>query len=243
MPKRRFEKLDPEMRSRILQAAALEFGTHGFSGASLNRIVEQAGISKGSMYYYFEDKEDLFNLVLNSLEERSTEITRMPPEDLTPETFWPSIEMAFRAWLQIVVETPWIQGFLQMFSELLRNPPTEGPLVAWHAKMQDRRFEFLRRGQELGMVRTDLSIEFLGELLTGFQMLHGRFFTKRSGELPLKVREEMPGIMVDLARRILSPAPFPVPAPVAAPAPAPTEVEATRPKRRVSTKKKPTRKS
>ena len=78
MPKRRFDKLDPELRGRILKAAALEFGTHGYADASLNRIVEQAGISKGSMYYYFEDKEDLFSMVLQDLEERSADLGKLP---------------------------------------------------------------------------------------------------------------------------------------------------------------------
>jgi AcrR family transcriptional regulator len=33
-------------------------------GASLNRILEQAGISKGSAYYYFDDKADVFLTVV-----------------------------------------------------------------------------------------------------------------------------------------------------------------------------------
>ena len=42
------------------RAALDEFAAHGFHDASLNRIIEAAGISKGSMYYYFDGKEDLF---------------------------------------------------------------------------------------------------------------------------------------------------------------------------------------
>ena len=33
---------------------------HGFENASLNRIIKKAGISKGAMYYYFDDKMDLY---------------------------------------------------------------------------------------------------------------------------------------------------------------------------------------
>ena len=44
----------------ILRAALDEFAAHGFHDASLNRIIDAAGISKGSMYYYFDGKEDLF---------------------------------------------------------------------------------------------------------------------------------------------------------------------------------------
>lgn len=207
MPKRRFDKLDPEVRARILQAAALEFGTHGFADASLNRIVEQAGISKGSMYYYFEDKEDLFGMVLQSLEDLSAEIVKRPLEQLTAETYWPSVATAFRAWLQIAVANPWVHGFLQMFSEMLRNPPTEGPLVAWHAKMTQQRLEFIRKGQELGVVRTDLPLDFLSEYMNGLQLVHGRYFMKRFPEMSPEEQQRMAEIMIDVSRRVLVPAP------------------------------------
>ena len=47
----------------IVQAALDEFAAHGFHDASLNRVIEAAGISKGSMYYYFDGKEDLYAYV------------------------------------------------------------------------------------------------------------------------------------------------------------------------------------
>jgi AcrR family transcriptional regulator len=43
-----------------LEAAAKEFVAHGFEAASLNRILDDAGISKGAAYYYFDDKTDLY---------------------------------------------------------------------------------------------------------------------------------------------------------------------------------------
>lgn len=227
MPKRRFDKLDPEVQGRILKAAALEFGTHGYADASLNRIVEQAGISKGSMYYYFEDKEDLFAMVLQDLEERSAELAKPQLEKLTAETFWPSIAAALRAGLKMVVETPWIQGFFQLFSEMLRNPPTEGPLVAWHARMVKRQTDCLRRGQELGVVRTDLPLEFLFEILNGVQLANGRYLTKRFAGLSLEEQQELATKLIDIEKRILLPVP-----PEMAP-----------PRKDGSEKKKPARKS
>ena len=38
----------------------VEFGTRGFSAGSLNVIASQAGIAKGSLFQYFEDKLDFF---------------------------------------------------------------------------------------------------------------------------------------------------------------------------------------
>lgn len=60
MPKQTFFNLSEEKRRRILDIAMEEFATHKYSKASLSNIVSCAGIAKGSMYQYFEDKKDLF---------------------------------------------------------------------------------------------------------------------------------------------------------------------------------------
>jgi len=44
----------------VLDAAEAEFAKRGFSGGSLNTIVREAGISKGSLFQYFDDKADLY---------------------------------------------------------------------------------------------------------------------------------------------------------------------------------------
>src|SRR5690606_15262684 len=64
MTRPRFHRLSAEQQAAILDAALTEFSTHGYRDASLNRIIDSAGISKGSMYYYFDDKEDLYAHVI-----------------------------------------------------------------------------------------------------------------------------------------------------------------------------------
>ena len=60
MPLARYESIDESLKARILDVSKHEFSTHGYDGASYNKIIVKIGISKGSMYYYFENKEDLF---------------------------------------------------------------------------------------------------------------------------------------------------------------------------------------
>ena len=60
MPKATFFNLSEEKKSRIFDAALQEFSIRTFSQASLNRIIRNAGIPKGSFYQYFENKEDLY---------------------------------------------------------------------------------------------------------------------------------------------------------------------------------------
>lgn len=54
-----------EDRPREICAAALEvFADKGFAAAKLDEIARRAGVSKGTLYLYFKDKEDLFRAVV-----------------------------------------------------------------------------------------------------------------------------------------------------------------------------------
>jgi AcrR family transcriptional regulator len=60
LPRETWANLDPERRERVLAAAMAEFGRHGYSGGSLNVIAREAGVAKGSLFQYFDDKFDFF---------------------------------------------------------------------------------------------------------------------------------------------------------------------------------------
>jgi AcrR family transcriptional regulator len=65
MPKQTFLNLLEDKRTVITNAAIDEFAEHGYKSASINRIVTNSGISKGSFYQYFEDKMDVFKYLMD----------------------------------------------------------------------------------------------------------------------------------------------------------------------------------
>jgi len=73
LPKQTFLNLPEEKRNVIVNAAIDEFAEYGFEAASINRIVANSGISKGSFYQYFEDKRDVFMYLLAVLEKEKME--------------------------------------------------------------------------------------------------------------------------------------------------------------------------
>jgi AcrR family transcriptional regulator len=66
-----------EDRPREICAAALDvFSEKGFAAAKLDEIAARAGVSKGTLYLYFKDKEDLFRAVVrDSIAPNVTAIT------------------------------------------------------------------------------------------------------------------------------------------------------------------------
>ena len=59
------KNMDQEKKERIINAAIEEFAANGFKKASTNNIVRKAGISKGLLFHYFENKEILHNYLEN----------------------------------------------------------------------------------------------------------------------------------------------------------------------------------
>lgn len=51
-------------RSHILDTAELVFERHGVSGTSLAEIAKAAGVTRGAIYWHFENKADLFNAMM-----------------------------------------------------------------------------------------------------------------------------------------------------------------------------------
>jgi TetR/AcrR family transcriptional regulator len=56
-----------ESRAAILAAAINEFSEHGISGARTDAIARAAGVNKALLYYYFKDKEAIYQAVLDQV--------------------------------------------------------------------------------------------------------------------------------------------------------------------------------
>ena len=65
MPSDTFLRLNEDKKKKLLDASFKEFSLNNFNDASINRIIKEAGISRGSFYMYFEDKKDLYFYLLD----------------------------------------------------------------------------------------------------------------------------------------------------------------------------------
>lgn len=72
MPSSRFFKLPDEKRSKILRAVHYELAEFPVDELSINRIIHDADISRGSFYQYFKDKDDLLEYVFSDFRQVMT---------------------------------------------------------------------------------------------------------------------------------------------------------------------------
>ncbi len=76
MPSKRFFKLPEEKKESIRKAAIEEFCRVPLESVSINMIVKNAGISRGSFYTYFDDKRDLLKYLLDDSRKKEDELIR-----------------------------------------------------------------------------------------------------------------------------------------------------------------------
>jgi len=143
-----------EDRPREICAAALEvFAEKGFAAARLDEIARRAGVSKGTLYLYFNTKEDLFRAVVR-------------------DTVAPNIELLQKA--LVAIELPFadvVRMFLARFADMTSRVPVGAvakmvigesrnfPELAkvWHDQVASRALAMLGglilKAQERGEVR------------------------------------------------------------------------------------------
>lgn len=63
----RWQRRKDARPAEIIEAALTVFARSGFAAAKLDDIAREAGVAKGSLYLYFETKEDLFRAVVRSV--------------------------------------------------------------------------------------------------------------------------------------------------------------------------------
>ena len=75
-------RIPEEKQNRIMQAAVDEFSKYGYEHCNTNRVASAAGISVGSLFQYFDSKEDLFiTTVKYGAAEMKKELKELADED------------------------------------------------------------------------------------------------------------------------------------------------------------------
>ena len=102
MPKLVDEQMREATRQRIIQKAAREFAGLGFEQANINVIAEQAGIGKGTIYLYFENKRELFLAMLRSIAQGH--IATIRAALASTGTLLERLERLYRAFVHLAAE-------------------------------------------------------------------------------------------------------------------------------------------
>jgi AcrR family transcriptional regulator len=201
----RFDNLDPEKQEDILRAAGEEFAEKGFAAASINRIIQESGMSKGSVYYYFEDKADLFATVVERGAQRIMgEIGWPALEVLGPEEFWDSLLELTRRSVEFMHREDWWIKIGRSFQSALREVGSGSAADRLSDLGRGMWGAIIERGQALGLIRTDLPPDLLVEIARGADEGGDRWMLERWDALSPEDLKKIVDARVDLLRDMLA---------------------------------------
>jgi AcrR family transcriptional regulator len=204
MPRPRFDKLPKDKRERILEAAAKEFVAHGYEGASMNRMLAEAGISKGAAYYYFDDKADLYATAVLYYS-RALLPNSFDPSTVTAERYWDEITALYQHQFTSYADRPWVFGLAKAGGAFSAEMMAQGPLSEFLEQAQSLLAQILRRGRELGLVRDDLPEDLLLSLMIAVDDAHDQWLIANWASFTQADLESAAVRSVDLLRRVLAP--------------------------------------
>ena len=144
-------------REQILGAAQRAFARHGFEGATVARLEGETGLSRGAIFSYFENKDDLFVAVVAQSSDRLVAI-------------W--MERGYRALLDAIAhEDPeWLSVQVEAARRVRTDPRFREQIERLLEETTGQRESRLQRLR--GRTRNDVPIEviahFLGTLANGF---------------------------------------------------------------------------
>ena len=188
-----------------MEAAAQVFTARGYEKASLNLMLEGAGISKGAAYYYFADKADLVGTVvrrywLDSLVGIETNFA-----ELTGEAFWQVVSGLYLHPFGHVAERPWLLGLSRAVWGMPRELKVDEPFKSISEEAMDWMAALLRTGRELGQVREDLPDDLLVELIFTLDGVHDRWLGAHWLEMDQARRDWTTELFVSFLRTMLAP--------------------------------------
>lgn len=207
MSRERLKRMSPERRDKLFESAAEEFAAQGYEAASLNRIIERAGIGKSSLYYYFEDKRDLFGQLIQAVFEHFVrDIGGFDYRTLTAESFWPEIEALFLKGVAFSERNTWYVRVGQLFHRFRHHEKSRGPAAGAMGSVETWVASLLRHGMTLGVVRSDLPDELLIQSVMAMVEACDRYFLETWSQYAQAERRVLIAQQMDLLKRICLPA-------------------------------------
>lgn len=207
-----FQNTSPQRQKSIMDAAIGEFASKGFNGANINVIARQAGVSIGSMYSYFESKEELFLTVmeycLTTLDEALSNI-HMTDGVIT------AFEDMLRLARATSIRHPEVaQIYLDCASQSLVHLSGRLSTEAESRTIKIYK-DILTNDKAVGRVRRDLDIDSTAFMLDNLVMMYqfsfaSDYFSERKklffDSLDVSDSDETIREMVDFVRRAIEPA-------------------------------------
>lgn len=158
-----------EKKEELIAAALDEFTTKSYEEASLNQIIKNARISKGTFYYHFQDKQDLYLSLLKHGMQAKWKFINHATEELKSESgqdIFASFKLQARMGVQFARAHPKYHLLSKMFVKEKGNQIYEAALAALGKVVDVPLDGMIQAAIERGTFNEDFSPTFIKRIIT-----------------------------------------------------------------------------
>jgi len=177
---------DKEFRykNELVQEALKEFAEKGFDSASLNQIIKRSGISKGSFYHHFDNKETLFSSVVQRVADEKlafiNQWLQQQGNGIKTAGFFEILQLQMEGGVEFALQYPELNQFLM---SILKNPELMAKAEELSPRYYDEVFDpLIKDAVERGELRSDLEPNFMKQLIKYSLMNMGEIMLENIGD-------------------------------------------------------------
>lgn len=178
VPKDTFLNLPKEKRDRIIDAAISEFEYNSYENSSINKIVEKSGISKGSLYQYFDDKKGLYKYIISLIIAEKMKYISTVMENPDQHDFFTLIHDMYKSGLEFAKNNP---RYLNIGNILLSDvtSPLYQEIVKDNVAISNEIFEMLiLKAIGKGEIRKNINVKLLAHMISDMNVSISNYYRK-----------------------------------------------------------------
>lgn len=164
MPAETFLNLAEDKRERFIEAALKEFSEYNFETASINRIIRELGIARGSVYQYFTDKLDLWLFLKEYAESQKIKFIQAI-DRRSFSSFWEYYKELYMQGISFDLEQPLCSLFLYRVGFKESSKEVAMYLDSWKSKAKEMFAFMVEEEKNTGgfsqSIATDTAVHFL----------------------------------------------------------------------------------
>ena len=153
-------------KNELIEAALDEFSVNSYQNTSLNKIIKNAGISKGKFYYNFEDKKALYLFIMGIAGKAQAEFIskRMEEYDLKGKDIFEGLKLQFQFSGEFAIAHPKYYKFITLF---MKESEIDKDLKSVFEGSNDQLLnEMIKKAKENEDFNNRFSIDFIKKIMS-----------------------------------------------------------------------------
>lgn len=192
MPTETFMNLAEEKRQAFIQTALKEFADNNYDSASINKIIKELNIARGSVYQYFTDKLDLWLYLKEYAETQKVKHIQSIDRNQYPD-FWTYYEDLFIIGINFDIEQPLCSRFLYRIGYKESSKDVAEYIDSWKGKAKEIFTIWVENEKKNGSIKKAVSTEIAAQFILSISSSIGELIqTKYANDIERNLVNEKP---------------------------------------------------